>query len=84
MIAELCGTLKKGDGMIYGTSCRCQRCRKFLGHSPGILVWTGFVKRCPDEPDGLEYKPCDKCRVFNRFEIVAPNPVQIILPELVA
>jgi hypothetical protein len=61
---------------MTGTACRCNQCRRFLGHSPGTLKWTGTVNRCPDEPDGLEYKQCEKCGVWNRFEIVAPDQSQ--------
>lgn len=32
-------------------------------------MWTGLVKHCPQSPDGLEYKYCRHCKVFNRFEI---------------
>lgn len=64
--------------MKKGTRLHCP-CRRFLGYVPFVAVWTGSVERVPHDlpgvlPDGLAYLHCSKCKKWQRFEVVPPNP----------
>jgi hypothetical protein len=62
----------------------CRACDSRIGSVPKVIggvevtvVWRGAVKDFPEEPDGLIYCQCRRCRRFQKYEIQAPSTKEI-------